>query len=236
MVDEDRPDGPRPKANRRTLATSVRSVSHRPLLPAQTLHMSRFRHLNPTLLRGRRRVVSRCGPEASGGALFSGDRAPAAGQRSPSSSFGLSHRSRRRHRPRDRRPCRLRRCHTRSECQRLGCNYGQPFGADFPGVTRNPVSPPPPSANTVEIAKRVLPATVMIQVDRGTGSGFLIDREGRIVTNNHVVAEAAERIEDSCRLFRWPPAQRRAGGSQPLLRHRGDQGERGSVAAAARAR
>ena len=53
------------------------------------------------------------------------------------------------------------------------------------------MSPPPPSANTVEIAKRVLPATVMIQVGRGTGSGFLIDREGRIVTNNHVVAEAA---------------------------------------------
>jgi putative serine protease PepD len=61
-----------------------------------------------------------------------------------------------------------------------------------PGVTRTPVAPPPPSANTVEIAKRVLPATVMIQVGRGTGSGFLIDREGRIVTNNHVVAGATD--------------------------------------------
>jgi putative serine protease PepD len=61
-----------------------------------------------------------------------------------------------------------------------------------PGVTRTPVAPPPPSANSVEIAKRVLPATVMIQVGRGTGSGFLIDREGRIVTNNHVVAGAAD--------------------------------------------
>jgi putative serine protease PepD len=38
----------------------------------------------------------------------------------------------------------------------------------------------------------VLPATVMIEVGRGTGSGFLIDREGRIVTNNHVVAGAAD--------------------------------------------
>ena len=37
----------------------------------------------------------------------------------------------------------------------------------------------------------MLPATVMIQVGRGTGSGFVIDQEGRIVTNNHVVAEAA---------------------------------------------
>lgn len=57
-----------------------------------------------------------------------------------------------------------------------------------PGVTLTPVAPPPPNANAVDVAKRVLPATVMIQVGRATGSGFLIDKEGRIVTNNHVVA------------------------------------------------
>jgi putative serine protease PepD len=59
-----------------------------------------------------------------------------------------------------------------------------------PGVTLTPVAPPPPNANAVDVAKRVLPATVMIQVGRATGSGFLIDKEGRIVTNNHVVAGA----------------------------------------------
>jgi putative serine protease PepD len=61
-----------------------------------------------------------------------------------------------------------------------------------PGVTRSPVAPAPPNANTVEIAKRVLPAAVMIQVGRGSGSGFLLDKEGRILTNNHVVSGAAE--------------------------------------------
>ena len=66
-----------------------------------------------------------------------------------------------------------------------------PSAPTTPGVTRTPVPPPPGSANTVEVAQRVLPATVMIQVGRGTGSGFVIDKEGRIVTNNHVVAEAA---------------------------------------------
>jgi putative serine protease PepD len=72
----------------------------------------------------------------------------------------------------------------------LSATTATPSAATVPGVTQTPVPPPPGSANTVEVAQRVLPATVMIQVGRGTGSGFLIDREGRIVTNNHVVAEA----------------------------------------------
>ena len=37
----------------------------------------------------------------------------------------------------------------------------------------------------------MLPGTVMIQVGRGTGSGFVIDGEGRILTNNHVITETA---------------------------------------------
>ena len=46
--------------------------------------------------------------------------------------------------------------------------------------------------DTVAVAKRALPGTVTIQVGRSTGSGFLIDDQGRILTNNHVVAGAPD--------------------------------------------
>ncbi len=59
-----------------------------------------------------------------------------------------------------------------------------------------PLPPAPPIANTVEVAKRALPSTVMIRSgsgDNGTGgSGFVLDADGRIVTNNHVVENAAD--------------------------------------------
>ena len=55
--------------------------------------------------------------------------------------------------------------------------------------------PPGETTSTVEVARRVLPGTVMIQVGSGngtgTGSGFVIDREGHVMTNNHVVAGAS---------------------------------------------
>jgi putative serine protease PepD len=53
-----------------------------------------------------------------------------------------------------------------------------------------PVPPGGPTMDTVAVAKRALPGTVTIQVGRSTGSGFVIDGEGRILTNNHVVAGA----------------------------------------------
>jgi putative serine protease PepD len=66
--------------------------------------------------------------------------------------------------------------------------------ADDPTAEPSPTSAPRggSSFDAVAVAKKVLPSTVMIKVGRGTGSGFVLDPKGRIVTNNHVVAGAAD--------------------------------------------
>ena len=67
-----------------------------------------------------------------------------------------------------------------------------------PGASTNPAPaplPPGETTSTVEVARRVRPGTVMIEVGAGngteTGSGFVLDRQGHLMTNNHVVAGAA---------------------------------------------
>ncbi|MFZ2503730.1 MAG: trypsin-like peptidase domain-containing protein [Nocardioides sp.] len=53
------------------------------------------------------------------------------------------------------------------------------------------------------VAQRLLPSTVQVRAEFGgdgqgsTGSGFVLDDQGHIVTNNHVVAEAADNGEIS---------------------------------------
>jgi putative serine protease PepD len=59
-----------------------------------------------------------------------------------------------------------------------------------PGVTERP------AGSVANIAATVLPSVVTIQVQgsgdaEGTGSGFVIDTKGHVLTNNHVVAAAA---------------------------------------------
>ena len=44
------------------------------------------------------------------------------------------------------------------------------------------------SLSTEKIATKTLPAVVMLKNDRGLGSGFVIDKNGLVVTNRHVVA------------------------------------------------
>ncbi len=53
-----------------------------------------------------------------------------------------------------------------------------------------------PEGSIANIAAKALPSVVTIKVKgadgSGTGSGFVLDRDGHIITNNHVVASAAD--------------------------------------------
>ncbi len=66
-----------------------------------------------------------------------------------------------------------------------------------PDATLSQVSPPVtrPPGSVADIARRVLPAVVSIEVrssaGSGTGSGVVIDRAGYVLTNNHVISAAA---------------------------------------------
>ena len=63
-------------------------------------------------------------------------------------------------------------------------------------ATRAPLTPP--NGTVAKVAKTLLPSTVQIiaeyqgQDDGATGSGFVLDAQGHVVTNNHVVAAAAK--------------------------------------------
>jgi putative serine protease PepD len=61
---------------------------------------------------------------------------------------------------------------------------------------QSPVPAAPSQIDTVQVAASALPSTVMIRVGSsgsgGTGSGFVLDTEGHIMTNNHVIADAAD--------------------------------------------
>ncbi len=64
-------------------------------------------------------------------------------------------------------------------------------GSSAPTASTTPSALPAGPMDTVAVAARALPGTVTIQVGRATGSGFVMDDQGRIMTNNHVVAGAA---------------------------------------------
>jgi putative serine protease PepD len=90
----------------------------------------------------------------------------------------------------------------------LGGMFGGWLGATdrlgFGSLDRTPSSIPRagagstarPDGSIANIAAKALPSVVTIKVrgadGAGTGSGFVLDRDGHIITNNHVVASAAD--------------------------------------------
>jgi putative serine protease PepD len=63
-------------------------------------------------------------------------------------------------------------------------------------IGEDPAPLPPGNVNVARVADTVLPSVVQIQVRSGaggaTGSGFVLDESGHVVTNNHVVDTAAD--------------------------------------------
>jgi putative serine protease PepD len=90
----------------------------------------------------------------------------------------------------------------------LGGMFGGWLGAtgrvDFGRLDRTPSSIPKagagatarPEGSIASIAAKALPSVVTVKVKgadgAGTGSGFVLDRDGHIITNNHVIAGAAQ--------------------------------------------
>jgi putative serine protease PepD len=77
-------------------------------------------------------------------------------------------------------------------------NNGQGlFPKATPAVSLAPATPVPASGSLAELqaayvnaVKKVLPSVVQIETDNGLGSGVVFDRNGDIVTNDHVVSGA----------------------------------------------
>ena len=55
-----------------------------------------------------------------------------------------------------------------------------------------PVSPGTTLTSFVEVVEKARPSVVVIETDIGTGSGWIIDADGIIVTNYHVIEDAAD--------------------------------------------
>ncbi|MEZ5092114.1 trypsin-like peptidase domain-containing protein [Nocardioides sp.] len=70
-------------------------------------------------------------------------------------------------------------------------------GTDSEVTSTDPAPLPADNGSVAAVADAVLPSTVQIIATQGdsesgaTGSGFVLDRRGHVVTNNHVVADAA---------------------------------------------
>jgi putative serine protease PepD len=65
--------------------------------------------------------------------------------------------------------------------------HDDPNVQPLPAVSGKPVAPDKAQSRTGKIYAQASPAVVSIRTDTGSGTGFLIDRHGTLVTNAHVV-------------------------------------------------
>ena len=96
---------------------------------------------------------------------------------------------------------------------------------DVDTVTAAPL--PADNGSVAAVAQQLLPSTVQISAEYqgqkggATGSGFVLDKQGHIITNNHVVADAAAgRRSDRDRRPGRQPLRGRGRRAQPGLRPR----------------
>jgi putative serine protease PepD len=76
-----------------------------------------------------------------------------------------------------------------------GCASGHDQPASTHAASAAPVSIPSTNAlqnQFVQVISRVGPSVVLVQSNKGLGSGIVLDSQGYIVTNNHVVADSKD--------------------------------------------
>ena len=96
---------------------------------------------------------------------------------------------------------------------------GDPTVQPLPAVSGKPVTPDKGESVAGKIYDQASPAVVSIRTDSGSGTGFLIDRKGTLVTNAHVVG-SADRVVVQVR-HRRAHARRPGQGRRPVERPRG---------------
>jgi putative serine protease PepD len=69
--------------------------------------------------------------------------------------------------------------------------HDDPRVQPLPAVSGKPVAPDKNQSRAGKIYDQASPAVVSIRTDNGSGTGFLIDRKGTLVTNAHVVGTSA---------------------------------------------
>lgn len=72
-----------------------------------------------------------------------------------------------------------------------GSNGGAVRPAALPAATAKPITPPPGRTRAGQIYVQASPAVVSIRTSQGSGTGFLVDDHGTLVTNDHVVEGAS---------------------------------------------